>query len=64
MILPGAPICIVLGGSWSDLGCSVILECSAFLLPDFLLDPTLFTEDVILSLNFFAEDEWFYKITA
>ena len=33
MILPGAPICIVLGGSWSDLGCSVILECSAFLLP-------------------------------
>ena len=33
MILPGAPICIVLGGSWSDLGCSATLECSAFLLP-------------------------------
>ena len=45
MILPGAPICIVLGGSWSDLGCSVILECSAFLLPDFLLYSTLFIED-------------------
>ena len=35
MILPGAPICIVLGGSWSDLGCSVILECSVFFVLNF-----------------------------
>ena len=39
IILPGIPNCIVLGGSWSDLGCSVTLECSAFLLPRF---PPLF----------------------
>ena len=41
-------------GSWSGLGRSVILECSAFLLSDLLLDSTLFTEAPFCLLDFFA----------
>ena len=45
---------LVLAGSWSGPGCSAILEYSAFLLPNFLHDSTLFTEDSVCPLNFFV----------
>ena len=45
---------LVLAGSWSGPGCSAILEYSAFLLSDFLLYSTLFTEDSVCPLNFFV----------
>jgi len=41
-------------GSWSGLGRSAILGCSAFLLPDLPLYYTLFTEDPYCPVSFFV----------